>query len=506
MYIFTRDSPFPSYSISLLSISTSYSAFDMNEVSVYPGCQFQEKCGTCPEGATCPGGFSSNVIAKIENDYKFIEIAVTDHIRPSPHEGYFLIKHDKELRSLKSWNFVPCSIKSACLGGADNECFETMEGVLCQECKAGFSNGAANRICGRCPSLFLGVAVVVGFVVAILTFCFIMTQLNVSAGFNRRTIHSIVIKIGLNYFASAAVLQEIEYGEMKWPEWLTSAMSTKHGTSGSLPTEYFSVECLLRRTWPELSHADAFFWTVVMYAALPILIPILITLFVLPIFLFLRHRQSDSIRRRLAILQQLVQQGLTDLYVKVHQELANERILTVFRYVPMPREGAWRRCVKFLEDMIPMYIVVSFFLYATVTKQCLKLWQCINIAGERRVLNATSVKCDFKDPVFPRFFAVGVTSSIVWGFGIPAFSFFVLFKNRRRLNETNVRLRYGFLNNGYEMQFWYWETVNYIRKGLILMTANLTVMGSNLIKVWFALVVSMVFSTLHLACRPFDKR
>ena len=61
--------------------------------------------------------------------------------------------------------------------------------------------------------------------------------------------------------------------------------------------------------------------------------------------------------------------------------------------------------------------------------------------------------------------AVALPSIVIWGIGVPALCLTLLYtKFKKRLNEVNVKVRFGFLYNGYEKQEYYWEFVIMYRK------------------------------------------
>jgi len=75
--------------------------------------------------------------------------------------------------------------------------------------------------------------------------------------------------------------------------------------------------------------------------------------------------------------------------------------------------------------------------------------------------------------------AVALPSLIVWGLGIPAFGFMLLFKERKRLNSVQARQKFGFLFRGYKQRFYYWEIVIMYRKvALIFIQVFLVQYGS----------------------------
>lgn len=103
----------------------------------------------------------------------------------------------------------------------------------------------------------------------------------------------------------------------------------------------------------------------------------------------------------------------------------------------------------------------------------------------------------------------GILTFILFGVGIPAISFILLFMNRHNITERSVRFKYGFLHNGYESSFWFWETVIYARKCLILIVRNIDVGLSSNIAVNRLLLGSCIatpYLILQLHFKPFDKR
>lgn len=62
-------------------------------------------------------------------------------------------------------------------------------------------------------------------------------------------------------------------------------------------------------------------------------------------------------------------------------------------------------------------------------------------------------------------------SIIIWGLGIPAFAFLLLQKEKDRLKRIEVKEKYGFLYNGYQKRFYYWEVVIMYRKIMVIFIA-----------------------------------
>ena len=63
---------------------------------------------------------------------------------------------------------------------------------------------------------------------------------------------------------------------------------------------------------------------------------------------------------------------------------------------------------------------------------------------------------------------IGVPMMIVWVFGCPILAFVILFRNRKRLNESEFEKYFIILYQGLKDKYFYWEIVNIIRKVLVV--------------------------------------
>ena len=59
---------------------------------------------------------------------------------------------------------------------------------------------------------------------------------------------------------------------------------------------------------------------------------------------------------------------------------------------------------------------------------------------------------------------VALPGIIFWGLGIPLFGMFLLFLDRKNLHKLEIKQKYGFLFNGYQKNYYYWEGVIIFRK------------------------------------------
>ncbi|CBZ52831.1 hypothetical protein NCLIV_026200 [Neospora caninum Liverpool] len=494
----------------------------------FPGAQSQSQCfceegtyfaadvcHTCPTGAFCGGGLLEEAEAKLRQDSSFTGITSADHVKPFAEAGYFLNKLKEELESPNDWQFTPCPIQNACL--SHGVCSETMTEYLCSECRRGYTNTfSKGEICTSCPSMVWNIVCLAGYYLATLLFNIVMTYMNVAAGFNRRSIHSIVIKIASNYLTGISVLSVIDFNTIAFPTWITDLTTTVTETvSAKHSTRVMSVDCLLRDNF-DLSFSESFFYTMVFYALVPIALPILVTIIMFIIVYRVCAWYRKSTQRKLELLKQTMQYGLYSLAQQLKEKYEEDRVFMIFRYIVLPGESIFRRAAKFMEDMIPIYVTVLFFIYSSTTRNMLSLLDCTYIDFGRAhqakyfLRAAMSVECTniWNGPYF-KFFAVGIVGLVVWSIGIPLSCFLVLYFNRKRLNSRETRLKYGFLHNGFVKKYWYWEMVVFARKFLVIVVSSVALIPSadrNGSRIWLAVVIAVIFLIIHLVTQPFDKR
>jgi hypothetical protein len=90
-------------------------------------------------------------------------------------------------------------------------------------------------------------------------------------------------------------------------------------------------------------------------------------------------------------------------------------------------------------------------------------FNCKDIDGEYRVYNDMSIICWDKIHSFWSY-TVAMPSIIVWGLGIPFFALILLIRERKKLAELEIREKFGFLYNGYKLDYFYWEIIIMYRK------------------------------------------
>ncbi|GFE55225.1 kringle domain-containing protein [Babesia ovis] len=469
-------------------------------------------CVPCVEGARCDGGVVGKDSSLDPDEDGMIR---RTHVNPVPIEGYYLDKINQELRKPDDWRFIMCPIKGACLG--EKGCSESMTAYLCAECKTGYTNNfKKGTLCSKCPSTMTNLILTIAWYLGLLLVNIVMACLNVSAGYNRRSIHSVVIKIALNYGVCMSVLNVINFGEVELPHELKSTtLNWIRMLYRESRTFYTSIDCLLQ-DWFGMNHAVSFFYTMLYIACLPVILLVVVTILMWVILELFKIKRHHLTRSKLALLYQSSVQGMHYLADRLRDEYANERLFLIFRYIPLPGETRWVRFKHFLEDMIPIYVTVLFSVHGNTTSHMLSLLDCTcihlgqSIPSKYVLRPAMSIKCSL-DPnsgYYP-YLLLGLGGLVFWGFGIPFFSYIVLLINRRNLYAPDVRMKYGFLHNGYQQDYWFWEAIVFTRKSLVLVIGSIVIVPSentSASRIWMALAVAVLFLIIQLIYKPFDER
>ncbi|ETB60349.1 hypothetical protein YYC_02654 [Plasmodium yoelii 17X] len=490
--------------------------------SIYPNHCFCKKgffyskdmCLECLEGATCNGGLYPNAMKKIKLDIENVNtIGPDDHVKPESKEGYYLDESMINVIDVSEWRFIKCPISGACLG--KNKCHNTMDNYLCIECKKGYTNSFKKSKCIRCPN---NIANIILLLLIYIIFCFIIiiiSYLNISSGFYRRSIHSIIIKIAVNYVSSMLIVNILEDTYLKLPSYAYDVYNKMINilTSGNQKKKIISIDCLLRYYF-NLTYNDSFFYTSLFFFLMPIFLMLTLTVILFVILKIYTIIQKEGINNKLNLLGMAKKENISFLVNSLEENYKKERFIMILRYIKLPDSTISDRILTFFEDMIPIYATFLFIIHAKTSLRMLQLFDCSYIRYTKKfskyiLNNSSSVQCNFKTNGYLKFFILGISGTVLWALGIPFLAFFVLYNNRHNLFYENIRIKYGFLHNGYLPNRWYWEFVVFIRKITILFVTTVIVFPSDKEKIYKLLIITFVaiFSLcIHFIFQPFDKR
>lgn len=108
-------------------------------------------------------------------------------------------------------------------------------------------------------------------------------------------------------------------------------------------------------------------------------------------------------------------------------------------------------------------IVLLFLIHPNLVNSGFSYFNCDEIEGTKRLQLDLSIKC-FEGPHLKWALIAGFPTILLWGFGIPLFAFYSLYKVKNNLKDLEVRQRLAFLYKGYKKEFYYWEIIVIFQK------------------------------------------
>jgi hypothetical protein len=95
---------------------------------------------------------------------------------------------------------------------------------------------------------------------------------------------------------------------------------------------------------------------------------------------------------------------------------------------------------------------------------------------------------------------------IIWVIGLPIAMFMVLKLHTKDQHNDEMRFRFGMLMEGYEDEYFYWESVIASRKALVMMISVFMATLSVDIQAYVGIAVVMAYMSLHIMWRPYNHK
>ncbi|CAG9318584.1 unnamed protein product [Blepharisma stoltei] len=332
--------------------------------------------------------------------------------------------------------FWKCPHTSACLGSPDKnnisytgECGEMYKGNKCQSCKTGYTHTADNK-CEKCPSKVNNILTTSGITLLLIIVSFLIVKVTRQSAFKPKSHVSIYIKIFLNYIQMVILASTFK---LKWPDEVVEVFKIQL-QSDYVHQQMYSFQCLFQSN---SSQSLVYFRTLIIVALIPVFMVILSLFFWL-----------------------------------------------VFKCIKKSKSTFW-------DDFISTCIILLFLIHPNIVKTMFASMNCTEINdGEYWLETDLDIRCWDHDHIF-YVLVVSLPSIVIWGIIMPTICLVNLIRNKNNLNDISVRLRYGFLFNGYKEQHFYWEfIILYSKIILICCSVFLTRISLSL----QALIVSILYS------------
>lgn len=137
------------------------------------------------------------------------------------------------------------------------------------------------------------------------------------------------------------------------------------------------------------------------------------------------------------------------LYLLARRDMSDTEVYKLKREVALAK--FWRLC-----------LFTVFLMYPYVSSSIFRMYICYNLEGVYYMKMDFEVLCYQSE--WNAMIAPSAVMMLCYPFGIPFFTFLVLYRNRKQLGVTNVRIRLGFLYEAYNKYNWYFEMVVMINK------------------------------------------
>ncbi|CAG9312680.1 unnamed protein product [Blepharisma stoltei] len=113
----------------------------------------------------------------------------------------------------------------------------------------------------------------------------------------------------------------------------------------------------------------------------------------------------------------------------------------------------------FWDDFISTCIILLFLLHSSIVKKMFASMNCTEINnGEYWLEEDLDIKCWNYEHYF-YVMTISLPTIIIWGIILPTVCLIALIRDKENLKSINIRVRYGFIFNGYKESKFYWEFI-----------------------------------------------
>jgi hypothetical protein len=349
--------------------------------------------------------------------------------------------------SLESEIVETCIPPEACLeGNSTNElgdCSAGYTGKFCHSCQEGYSK-TVSSVCSKCPDDQYNKLTAVGLFLVFLFFCVLLVKTTLKSAFTLKSIHSIYIKILINYIQLIFITTQIN---ILWPTYLDSAVLLQR-SAATLSERLFSLDCYLSTG----SNVSSYYYKLILFALAPLVI-----FFASSVFWtgFGFYRESN---------------------------------------VYMKREN------------FTSIIVLFFLIYPNILRVMFSHFLCRNVDKFGLYLNEmTEIRCWEADHLKYSKNLI-VPCIVIWGFAAPTFILVYMVKIRKKLHIDHNRIVFGYLCNGFKQKTFYWEFLILYRKILMISIAVFLSLEPTMVQALTMIIALIISIYFQYAKSPYIKQ
>ena len=335
------------------------------------------------------------------------------------------------------------------------DCSEGYYGALCSACMPEYSR-SGSYACKKCPSAILNLLRIGGIMVLMVLGVVFMVR-STLGGANKKNVHSVYTKILMNHLQLLSICASFKF---EWPSQVNSFFSSGTAVTSSSDS-IVSFDCQMDNRDP--AQVNRYFF------------------------------EAGRTEVRI-VYQKMIIMGFIPVLVA---------LITVTFWGLYLRK---RRQLRQLETKFIATLVIIFFLiHPTITQNMIDMYNCQDFDGDLRLMKDLQVIC-WKDLHTFMGYGVALPCFVVWGIGIPAAVWFLLRKDRERMDTLAVKQKFGFLYNGYKRTNFFWEIVIMYRKILMIAISVFMNRIGIIVQALVLLLLLVGFLQLNNMRRPFANR
>jgi hypothetical protein len=430
------------------------------------------ECTICPPGGDCKANAPSGVWeVGIRAMYGYWRVKGTVEFAACPFPmaclgepnpalaGKHLVAADPNEKSAPKWadntDLATLALNETCNywkgHEIDGNCYAQGVGGqpcrLCSSCQVGYIL-KPDKQCSKCPPRGSTYALLgVMFLLMIVVVVAMVGAAVKSAG--KEGLSDAIKKIFLNWMSVSALAANFP---LRWPPQLMQLFSVQ-AVVGNM-AEVASPACEFSST----DKAWDFYKSLVFYAIFPVVIPMFFALGWLILACAKRKR-------------------LNDLWKSDKFTVKDHVVLTV--------------------------VVVLFLMYPTICNKTISLFAC-RAVGASVYLDADLQEECFVGRHLVVVVLLGCGQIIAWVFGLPFIGCYMMWKNKKILDDPHIGFRFGLLHHGYRHERYWWEAIVCIRKVAFIFVGILGRMAPVEIQTHLALFILFIALVLHLYFVPFE--
>lgn len=149
-------------------------------------------------------------------------------------------------------------------------------------------------------------------------------------------------------------------------------------------------------------------------------------------------------------------------------------------------------------------LLLLFFIHPSITSITFQTFLCKDIESVKWLVADLAEEC--WTGLHLLFAVIAGLGAAVWSFGIPVGTWAILAEEKPRLQNREVRLKYGFLYKGFKPSAYYWESFIMLRKVAIIFVASLLSTWGEIIQAYILIFLLFFFGLATARISPYLSR